>query len=365
MWASLGRSRWRFLTVDDNDLTLRDMTAMARAGSMRGFLALVRKLGGNPDELLEQHRLTSHMLEDENALVPADQVRRLMESTAYVLRCPDFGLQLANYQDISTLGPLAIAIQHSQTAREAVANASRYLFLQVGSLSLSVMSDAANPELAELRYDVWMPNMPVAPQSHDLTLGITHRIIGLMFGERYRLHSVSLPHKPVAAPAIYQRFFGAPVRFAEPYAALRIPRSLLDEPIPTFNETMRELAIHYLESHFSGPEHSISSRVRLALLRSLGTPQAEIIGIAGMLAMHPRTLQRQLSAEGTTFESIRDEVRQETAMRYLANTDVALAQVAALLGLSEHSALTRCCKRWFGKTPSEIRHEAAGLKPAG
>jgi len=364
MCPSLVRRCRRFLTVGDNDLTLRDMTAMARAGSKRGYLALVRKLGGNPDELLQQHRLTSQMFDDENALVPADQVARLMEGTAYTLRCPDFGLQMANYQDISTLGPLAIAIQHSQTAREAVANASRYLFLQVGSLSLSVVGDPASPELTELRYDIRLPHMPVAMQSHDLALGVTHRIIGLMFGERYRLHSVSLPHRPIAPPSTYQRFFGAPVRFAEPYAALRIPRSLLDEPIPTFNETMRELAVHYLESHFAGPEHSISSRVRLALLRSLGTPQAEIAGIAGMLAMHPRTLQRQLSAEHTTFESIRDQVRQETAMRYLANTDVALAQIAALVGLSEHSALTRCCKRWFGRTPSEIRHEAAGLKPA-
>lgn len=330
---------------------------MTRAGGLRGFRALVRKLGGDPDDLLARHQLSAEILDNEDALLPARQTIELLETSARLLRCPDFGLQLAASQDVGTLGPLAFAIQHARTVREAVANASRYLFVQSTAISLTVQIDEARPALAELRYDT--PELLHAAsldQAADLVLGLTHRIIAMNLGN-YLLHSVALPHAPHAPPATYVRYFGAPVSFEAPCAALRFPAHFLDQAVPDFNETMRALALQYLENHFPDPAQALSSRVRLALSRSLGTPQADIGGIAAMLAMHPRSLQRQLAGERTSFAAIRDEVRREAALRYLGCTGISLAQIAALLGLSEQSALTRCCRRWFGKTPAAIRRE--------
>lgn len=339
------------------------MTAVARAGGLRGFSTLVRKLGGNPDALLAQQHLTADILDNEDALITVRQIAQLLEISAKTLNCPDFGLQLANGQDISTLGPLAFAIQHARTVREAVANASRYLFVQSTAMALSMHPDETHPGLAELRYEPQMPLLVASlRQTLDMVLGLTHRIIELNFGD-YALHSVALPHTPLAPASTYVRFFGAPVSFQAPRAALRFPAPFLERAIPEFNEAMRALALQYLETHFPSPAHALSSRVRLALARSLGTPQAGIDGIAATLAMHPRSLQRQLAEEGTSFAAIRDEVRQEAALRYLGSTDMSLTQVAALLGLSEQSALTRCCRRWFGKTPASIRREAAAPAP--
>ena len=77
--------------------------------------------------------------------------------------------------------------------------------------------------------------------------------------------------------------------------------------------------------------------------------------------MHPRTLQRRLREEGTTFEDIKDEARRDLAQRYLAHPDVPLAQVTAVLDYSEQSALTRSCQRWFRpNTPRTSR----GPRPA-
>jgi AraC-like DNA-binding protein len=71
--------------------------------------------------------------------------------------------------------------------------------------------------------------------------------------------------------------------------------------------------------------------------------------------MHPRTLQRRLREEGTTFEAIKDEARQDLAQRYLSQPDVPLTQITSLLGYSEQSALGRSCRRWFHTTPREMR----------
>jgi AraC-like DNA-binding protein len=102
----------------------------------------------------------------------------------------------------------------------------------------------------------------------------------------------------------------------------------------------------------------LTGRVRGVLTRSLGTMAPGIGAVARLVALHPRTLQRRLAAEGTTFAAVLDEVRREAARRYLTTTDMPMSQVAGLLGLSEQSALSRCCRRWWGTTPSRVRRDA-------
>lgn len=350
------------LTVRDNALTLRDMTAMTRAGALRGFPALVRALGGDADALLRRHRLSARTLANEDALIPSRAGIRLLEDAAQALDCPDFGLRLAKVQDISTLGPLAVAIRHARTVREAAASASRYIVVQGTGIAFTLLADETDRAFAQFRFDHAEPGAASRRQSDDLALGLIHRIIGLPFGGRYPLDRVSLPHAPLAPAAAYARFFGAPVRFGAAYAALRVPARFLDEPLPDSNETLRTLAMSYLEGHFADRRHPLSARVRLALSAGFAAPAGELAGVAALLALHPRTLQRQLAEEGATFEAIRDEMRRHAALRYLASTELALTQVATLLGLSEQSALTRCCRRWFGRTPTAIRREAAARR---
>src|ERR1700761_1976558 len=72
---------------------------------------------------------------------------------------------------------------------------------------------------------------------------------------------------------------------------------------------------------------------------------------AGELCMHPRTLQRRLKFEGRKFESIKDEVRREAALRYLQQPNVPFTEIASRLGYSEQSVLIRSCDRWFSASP--------------
>lgn len=104
-----------------------------------------------------------------------------------------------------------------------------------------------------------------------------------------------------------------------------------------------------------GESLRVLPRVRVALEDGMGGPTPSIGTVARSLAVHPRTLQRQLAAEDTSFAVILDEVRREAALHYLTTTEVSVTQVAYLLGLSAPSVLTRCCRRWFDRTPSEIR----------
>ena len=84
---------------------------------------------------------------------------------------------------------------------------------------------------------------------------------------------------------------------------------------------------------------------------------ASLERIAGNLSMSGRTLQRKLREHGTSHQELLDQMRKDLAMRYLQERELAICEVAYLLGFSESSALHRAFKRWTGKTPNEFRRQ--------
>lgn len=338
---------------------------MVRASGLRGYEALMRELNADPVEMLRRYRIAPESLQDDEALLPLRATVHLLEASAAAAECPDFGLRLSLSQDISVLGPLAVAMQNAPTIARALDYASRYLFVHSPGLVLTVHNQSPIAKKGvELRFEVRVAGEPPKRQCMDLCVADIHRMMQLLAGRDYQLHAVTLPHAPLAARSAYARFFGSRVLFAQPHAGLHIARATFEASLQNVNDTLRQIAVDYLSLHFRRPGQTVSARVRQALRRSLGTTQANKTDIAELLGMHPRSLQRRLLAEGTSFEAIREELRKDTALRYLRETRIPLVQLAGMLGLSEQSALTRSCRRWFGATPSQLR-KYAPVAPAG
>jgi AraC-like DNA-binding protein len=96
--------------------------------------------------------------------------------------------------------------------------------------------------------------------------------------------------------------------------------------------------------------------VRAILRKELGK-HCLAADIARRLGMVRRSLERHLSAEGTTFRKIYRQVLLEASQRLL-ETDASVSDVAKALGFSELSAFTHAFRRWSGETPSswKLRH---------
>lgn len=329
---------------------------MLRASALRGYPALMLKLGVDPAPLLRRLRLPAAALDDDEALVPLRACVQLLEASAERSGCGDLGLLLAQAQDIGVLGPLGIVMQNANTVREAWELGARYAFVHSPGLLVQLHDDSALVAGAvDASVAIRLPKLPAQRQVIDLCLGHLHQNTRLLAGSRYRLFAVALPHKPLVPLATYRRFFGAPVHAEQPLAALCLSRDTLHADLSGANPALRRITEDYLERNFRSPGESVTTRVRQALRRALGTPHGSKEGIARLMAMHPRTLQRHLAAAETTFEALREEVRKEAAWRYLRETQMPLSQLADLLGLSEQSALSRSCRRWFGAPPSALR----------
>jgi AraC-like DNA-binding protein len=333
------------------------MTAMVRAAGRKGHAALMASLGVDPLPLLKRHGLPPEAADREDDLLPLRALVNLLEESAAATGCPDFGLRLAASQGIQVLGPLAAAIQHSATAGEALKTAARYLFVQSPALSLTVIEPSSLvADAVELRVAITLPNLSSSRQVMDQCLGDLHRIILFLVRRHYGLRAVTLPHLALADLSVYTRFFGAPVYPEQEHGGLHVTPATLSTSVAEANTSLREIALSYLNQHYADPGLTMTARVQRALRATLGSTRGSKAAIADLLFLHPRTLQRKLALEGAKFEDIRDEVRQQTALRLLRETRMPLTQVAGVLGLSEQSVLTRSCLRWFGQTPSVLRN---------
>ncbi len=333
------------------------MSEKVRVGGLRGYNQLIKRLGGDPQHFTRACGIPDSLLDDEDALMPYRQLIDLMELTAAELELPDFGLRLASNQDIGVLGPLAVAMQNSETVGQAVRCAATYLFVQSPALSLDI-EELTNS--TRLRLNISLSQMPhqAMCQAEDLGIGVVHGVLTRLAQDHYRLLRVELPHRPLNPAPVYEEHFGAPVSFNCAANALYVSRETLRTSLVHRSELLHKMAEEYLNVQFPSPDGLVAARVETAIRKTLGTHSCTRESVARAMVMHPRTLQRRLKHENTSFEEIRDRIRQETVGHYLRHTNMPLSQVAGLVGYAEQAILSRSCRRWFGQSPRHIRNAA-------
>ncbi len=99
---------------------------------------------------------------------------------------------------------------------------------------------------------------------------------------------------------------------------------------------------------------------RVAIRRALPGGGLTIDSLAEELGISRRTLQRRLSALGSSFKTILQDVREEQSRRYLDDPRLAVTEIALLLGYSDQASFSNAFKAWCGCAPTEYRQRGAG-----
>lgn len=122
--------------------------------------------------------------------------------------------------------------------------------------------------------------------------------------------------------------------------ALNLPLASSDPRLLSVLDRHAERALAARE-----PGLDFLARVRQHVAAKLrdGGPGLEVV--ARELSMSPRTLQRRLMEEGTTFNELLDALRRDLAGAYVRDTGLPFVDIAARLGYLETSAFLRAFKR--------------------
>lgn len=162
-------------------------------------------------------------------------------------------------------------------------------------------------------------------------------------------------------PALFETFFGLPVKFGARFDGFVSRSEVLDLTLPQSNPLALSHFVFRADAWLRELPDSGSMvvRVREAVVRALSA--GEVVGapaIAKHLALSQRTLHRRLQAEGESFQSIYDSVRCELAKRELASGCVPVHEVGRRVGFTNTSAFYRAFKTWTGHTPAEFQQRS-------
>jgi AraC-like DNA-binding protein len=83
-----------------------------------------------------------------------------------------------------------------------------------------------------------------------------------------------------------------------------------------------------------------------------------IASLAKLLQISPRSIQRMLQAEGTSFRSLLASARCDQARKLLATSDMSVGDVASFLGYQFGPNFIRAFTSWAGTSPGEFRARA-------
>ena len=169
--------------------------------------------------------------------------------------------------------------------------------------------------------------------------------------------AVYFKHAPRGEVSVYETHFGCPVHFESGRDALMVSEESIDAPNKLGDETIAGFFDQHLEQQLASlvQDGNLELQVRRAVANVLSEGIPTLSSIASELGMSGRTLQRRLSEDGHSFQSVVDRARQDLAQRLLSETDYSLAEVAFLTGFAEQSGFTRAFKRWAGQTPRSYR----------
>ncbi|MEU8663938.1 AraC family transcriptional regulator [Actinoplanes philippinensis] len=328
--------------------------ATVRAAGIRGFAGVVRELGADPQPMVRAAGLDVAVLDHDDLPIEQSRLAALLQRAADDLDCPDLGLRMAARHGLDTLGPLAVMLANCRTGADALAATERYLTVHSDALHVDRTTDPdGEPGVLALRYR-GHPQGPPPVQAMDAGIGFLHRALCLLFGDGYGLAGVRLSYHPAADPACYRRFYRAPVRFGAPESLLRVPERLLTRPVAGAHEDLRDRAEAYLRTLLIDAD-DMTGRIGAVVDGMLVFGAVPMEAVARALALHPRTLQRRLAAQGTTFARIVDNVRRDRARHYLTETTMPFGAVSARLGFAEQATFSRACHRWWGVPPRRVR----------
>lgn len=350
----------RVLTVQDNHLTIDDM-AVIRGTSLTAYPQLVTELGGDPVALLRAVGIKPTDVGNHEAFIPVVAVARAVEDAAAAVAPTDFGRRLAQRQGIEILGPLGVAARTAATVADALSVFGTFMAAYSTALAVEI-SPQATPERSLFELQILAEGLPPHPHVTELSLGVSLRVLRFLLGAQYSPLSVHLPHKPLAARKAYDQFFCCQTLFNQPISGFTIRTADLQRPLKQ-DALAHQAVVQYLNT-LTLHDSTITESVRAVVRHLLPTGAVTLELIAKQFQLHPKTLQRRLAAEGTTFAALTDQIRRTTAERYLRDTDMTLHHLARELGYSEQSELSRSFRRWSGESPTAYR-KALRSKPFG
>jgi AraC-like DNA-binding protein len=326
------------------------------------FLAVYGAAGGDARALAERYGLPADAHERRDVDVSLETLDALGNAAAERAGDPNLGFHLALRLPQGSYGLLEYIGRSSATVRAAGERFIRYSGLLNALVSFSF--DARGDDVALSQRIKGHPTC-VGRHAGEMFVALVVRYLRELTGNAFAPKEIGFAH--AAPPDITElaEYFRAPFVWDQGENRVVLPGALLDRPVVSGDATVFALldkeAQEILAARAPPLEDDMMEKLRGAIRRALDDGQPDLAQIAKAVHMSPRTIQRRLKEQKTSFQDVLDSVRRDLAEGHMKNARLTLGDVAYLLGFSEISAFTRAFKRWTGMTPTAWRDRSNRL----
>ena len=313
----------------------------------RQFQQFIASLGISMEEVLQKANIPNMLWKETLALTNLEYYRLLQEFD--LLLSDEQLLAFSQIENIKMFMPPFFAAMSAKNGYEGIQRLAKYKGL-IGPIEIE-MNETSNTVSVHFSFTYPNQELPRFALLNEQLLLVS--LLRAATGERIVPLLVEGPY-----------LYSYPI---EAFLGIRGTKSMtnqllfkltdLKRPFLTENNSMWE----YLEPEFTKRIHEISRQksfsqnIQAILFTAIPGGHFTLEEVARSLGISVRTLQRNLSAENTTFNQQLQTVQKMLAFHYLQDPNLTTRDISYLLGYADSNSFVRAFKKWTGQTITAYR----------
>lgn len=276
---------------------------------------------------------------------------------------PLLGLHLGERTGVSALGLAGLIMESSKDVYSAMRCSQEFTRAFTTTQTFDLVTIGSEVHFHAEPVPVWTERSPeTADFVVDTTFSSVIHQLYLLTRKHIRPLRVAYRRSRPVDTREHERIFGCRPLYEQ--ASNHMVFALADMGIPVLghnkplSDMLKAMYADHVRKHIGAA--AFTEKVKQVVLGNLQLTFPPLEAIADALRMTPRTLQRKLSQEGTTYRALTDAVKRELAEHLLANPDLTIADIAYKLGYFEPTSFQRAFRQWTGTTPLDYRRKRQG-----
>lgn len=319
----------------------------------RAHLDNTVRLGGDEEFILQRAGLTRELLAEPKARVSPQQLSIIVRANWAVANDEFMGLA-TDCVKVGVFSLFAESAIRFKTMAEVFEEAARFYNLINDGVRYQFNTD---DQYASFSVELANPSLDIQGFLVEYLLLVWHRFPSWLAGQVLPLEEVWFELEEPQHSEEYRLMYPCPCRYEMPQNKLVFKNEYLSMPVIQLKEDLPQYLDEAPLQWFRKPAFydAYTTQVIRLLEESSSLNDIGLETIAEKLHMTSRTLRRKLTAEGSSFQTLKDTIRRDQAINFLGDYRLTIAEVGRRIGFHEPTAFTRAFKQWTGLTPGIYR----------
>lgn len=297
------------------------------------------------------YRLPQQQQHDYGARVPLRHLLGCLAEWRKQSGDADIGLRIGRALNPRCFAIAGYLVMAGPTLLHALPRIARYQRLVADGIALDIRANDS-----DIRLDWKFVSVQPSPELVDLLMAGIRCCGAWLLGTEPPLLQVRFAYPARASATLHREIVGPDLHFDSADSGFSLSRRWFEQPIRTGDPSLVPLLETYAEQLLgvSRRDRGLAA-ISEVLLRLIPHGQVEITAVAAELGRSPRTLQRTLRRNGTSFHRLLQELRLQLAHEYFGEPGLTLRDIAARLGYQEQSSFCHAYRQWTGRSPGDAR----------